>query len=679
MVPISRNDEPVIGLSKETKKRIQRTEHDRNHRHAITEYSQEPRCRDANPPPKIEVCKLPLQKRSDSATTKSTTPAFPALEMAKQKPTQGLKIGKKNQKMSTASGPMDVSCRRSVLLSRRLLHQCRFLLAELDAFYNALRKRLRKHQQQQHLVEMRLLRSNVMSELKSLERLSCEAEALAASQATEESSTNPATGQDDGEKDYEADREREEEEEGAGNEAERRILHALRSSNLPFYVAVWTIAKERCHGVVAFSKRFYWEAAPRRQPVSDASDGRDSDTSKNSTASPAKDARKSVSVDIICDGGEEWVKVSTITETRLLFEMAEKGWERDEDGETDDEIGKGSVDTRAGRPILLGSDSESLDDDGEIGLIKLAADMTKAARVTRVRYRHPRIRIVLPKVVEGKYAEIDDILNEMRRFGVTVECGISIPDVFNEEFNGNRDPASVTADDLPLETLLPEPSSKFTKTLNVDCTLLLALVSDLSHNSNLTPSPSHHRAIIRQIEIEQEQPLVPTELWPAVENHPLVCTKEAIKRMKEIVDTIGTETEKKRTAVIFGDPPFDGMDGKELRQQFQQLTDYQVPDTWMLPIKVVDAKAEIDQAWQRKALPDVAHKLEEVLTDINRSVFFYGWVKDVTTITSNRTVVKQIETIIEGNRNGDDELRGPPVWVCETARSLIGKEKNRKP
>lgn len=149
--------------------------------------------------------------------------------------------------------------------------------------------------------------------------------------------------------------------------------------------------------------------------------------------------------------------------------------------------------------------------------------------------------------------------------------------------------------------------------------------------------------------------------------------------MKEIVDTIGTETEKKRTAVIFGDPPFDGMDGKELRQQFQQLTDYQVPDTWMLPIKVVDAKAEIDQAWQRKALPDVAHKLEEVLTDINRSVFFYGWVKDVTTITSNRTVVKQIETIIEGNRNGDDELRGPPVWVCETARSLIGKEKNRKP
>ncbi|KAL1976575.1 hypothetical protein VTN31DRAFT_2857 [Thermomyces dupontii] len=587
--------------------------------------------------------------------------------------------------MSSASPSVNVSCRRSIRLSRRLLHQCRLLLAELDAFYNTLRKRLRRHQQQQHLVEMRLLRSNVISELRSLERLSSEAEALAASQAATDNNnynhtvTNPATDDDDGgEKDYEARNEMEEEEE-VGDEAERRILHALRSSNLPFYVAVWTIAKERCHGVVAFSKRFYWEAAPQRGHVPDAGDGRDPNSSKQSTVSSSKDTRKSVSVDIVCDGGEEWVKVSTITETRLLFEMAEKGWERDEEGDTDGEIGKGSVDMRAGRPILPNSDSNSLDDDDEIGLIKLAADMTKAARATRVRYRHPRIRIVLPKVVQGKYAEIDSILNEMRRFGVTVECGIPIPDVFNDEFDGNRDPASVAADDLPLETLLPRPSSKFTESLNVDCTLLLALVSDLSHNSNLTPSPSHHRAIIRQIEIEEEQPLVPTELWPAVENHPLVCTKEAIKRMKEIVHIIGTETEKKRTAIIFGDPPFDAMDRKELLRQFQQLTDYQVPETWMLPIKVVDAKAEIDQALQRNALPDIAHKLEEVLTDINRSVFFYGWVKDITTITSNRTVAKQIETMIEENRNGDDHLRGPPVWVCETARSLIGKEKNRKP
>jgi hypothetical protein len=77
-------------------------------------------------------------------------------------------------------------------------------------------------------------------------------------------------------------------------------------------------------------------------------------------------------------------------------------------------------------------------------------------------------------------------------------------------------------------------------------------------------------------------------------------------------------------------------------------------------------------------LAPVSRKVAKILSDINYSVFMYGWSTAVTTISSNRTVVKQIETTIEEHRNGDERLEGPPVWVCDTARSLAGKDKDRK-
>lgn len=77
-------------------------------------------------------------------------------------------------------------------------------------------------------------------------------------------------------------------------------------------------------------------------------------------------------------------------------------------------------------------------------------------------------------------------------------------------------------------------------------------------------------------------------------------------------------------------------------------------------------------------LAPVSRKVATILSDINYSVFMYGWSTGVTTISSNRTVVKQIEATIEDHRNGDEGLEGPLVWVCDTARSLAGKDKDRK-
>ncbi|KAE8363699.1 hypothetical protein BDV27DRAFT_4344 [Aspergillus caelatus] len=505
-----------------------------------------------------------------------------------------------------------------------LVERCRDLIGELDAF----RALLKKTQRNPQLVEVRSLRSNVVSELRTLEKVSVQIRARADAAA--------------------ADGEEEEEE-----EIEPRLMHALRSSNLPFYETVWNIARRSCTGLVAFGKRFYWDG-----------EGVAEDEGKKR---PNKDKRKSAFVDIVADDGEEWVKVSTISETRLLFEMAKKGWEADSDAESGEEE----------RTVLRNFDDGGSDDEDEdeIELVKLASDMRKAANHTRVRYRHPRLRLVIPKIEEGESREIDDLLKVLRNYDIMVECGEG---ALSSRVGDNDDNVPSATAEGHLHHLLPTPFKSFTSTLNVDCTLLLALVSDVSHFKNIEPSPEYHKAIIRQLEFERERPLLATELWPAMEGHDLVCTDEATRRMREIVNTIGTDTEKRRTEILFGDTPFESQGTKSVIQGFQELSDYEIPPQLKMPVKTVKAKSLIDSAIEQGKLPPVFHKVAEILSNINHSVFFYGWVTGMTTISSNRTVVKQIETIIEQHRNGDEDLEGPQVWVCDTARSLIGKEKGRK-
>ncbi|KAL4890255.1 hypothetical protein BDV59DRAFT_195179 [Aspergillus ambiguus] len=505
-------------------------------------------------------------------------------------------------------------------LATSLVTRCRTLIAEIKAFQSLLAETQRNPQ----VVEVRSLLSNAVSELRTLEKLADKIHSSASAEADND--------------------------DGPPDDNWQRLTHALRSSNLPFYEAVWTIAKRTCTGLVAFGKRFYWDGG---------SDGWDEGKKR-----PNKDKQKSVFVDIVADDGEEWVKVSTVSETRLLFEMAEKGWEGHSEGGSEEEeriVLRNYDDDRS-------FDSEDEDDD-EVELVKLAIDMRKTANNTRIRYRHPRLRFVIPKIEEGKNQDIDDLFEVIRGYGITVECGEAVSSIIApSDYNVQEE----------LRRLLPKPFKRFTPTLNVDCTLLLAMASDLSHFKDLTPTPDLHKAIVRQLEIERERPLLTKELWPAMVGYELICTGEAAKRMREIVDVIGTEAEKTRMKILMGDAPFNGLDRESVIRKFQELSDYQIPSQWKIPIKTVDSRAIIDAARSRGALPPVSERVTEILSDINYSVFMYGWATNTMTISSNRTVVKHIENIVEKHRDGDENLEGPLIWVCDTARSLIGKEKGRK-
>jgi len=425
---------------------------------------------------------------------------------------------------------------------------------------------------------------------------------------------------------------------------EGRINHTLRSSNLPFYETIWSTAKEST-GVIAFSKRFYWNPPPRAVKSVDG------------VQPPKPTFRKpkqySALVDIVAQNGSEWIKVSTVTETRLLFELAKQGWERASnhgDSNSDSEDNSRNE-----------ADKDSSDD--VISILKTAEDMARASRATRVRYKHPTVRFVLPKITPGRVARIDDLLADIRATGAQLDLA-SIP----------NEPAPSVALEIAFARLAVDEFAHFTPTLNVDCTLLLALVSDLTHAS-VPIQPFFHRAVRRQIEAEAELNLLPATLYPAMGARTLVCTLEAAVRMREIVKVIGTPSERERTDLLLLDDQKGEQDltREERLSRMQSLSEYPVATHWQLPIRVVDKDSATAE------LPSIAAKVEGVLTPINQSVFLYGWRSGFTTITSNRTVARQIEACIEENRGpGDGDVIGPDVWLCGVSRSLVGKEKGRR-
>ena len=521
-----------------------------------------------------------------------------------------------------------------------LLIQCHRLLKELELFQEFLVERKREH-----TVELRQFRSSIISELKSLQRVRRSPTARM-NRRTMLTSQQLA---------------------GADPNAERTI-HTLRSSNLPFYTAIWTAAKS-CKGLVLFNKRFYWDP-PRTR-----------------AAQNARPRKRCALVDIVAEDGEEWVKVSTITESRLLFERAKAGWEghgssSDTEGE-DEDGGKVVANGFSGLDITekMEEDGDASDeDDDRVELLKIADDLRRAAGNVRIRYRHPKVRFILPKIVEGRIEAIDEILREIRATGAKVQCAnhknsrsTPITNGVSPYDHGNLPaPTANSTDSLEqiFSRLLVDPLAHLTAALNIDCTILLALISDLSHSA-LEPSPTLHRAIRRQIDIESKEQLLPTSLWPAMVGRDLVCTEIAAQRMREIVDQIGTSSEKTRAALMLGEcEAGKGKSPEELTSGFAETSDYQVPADWRLPIRVVKGEYDISQ------LPTVARRVEAELTEINKSVFLYGWVSGWTTVSSNRTVARTIEGIIEAE--GEDGDVGPSVWLCGTARSLVGKEKGRK-
>jgi hypothetical protein len=407
---------------------------------------------------------------------------------------------------------------------------------------------------------------------------------------------------------------------------EEKARHFIVSSNLLYYEALWNAAK-RSTGLQAFRKYFYWDKKKRNT------------TKHKGSASKGK---TNALVDIVADEGSQWLRVSTLSEKRLLFDLAKLGWMNDSDSDDD----------------MPDAGSDESDDEDQVDVVRSARDLARAARANPIRGRPPKVHFILPRLVAGKTKEIDAILHKIRATGAVVHCSNDIPPT----------PALETV----LPNLLIDRSRALSDTLNIDCTILLALVSDISHRPCpiLDWYPGEVRA---QIKEEAEEMLLPTHLYPAIEAHSMVTTAEAAEQMDVIVQTLATDDEKVRADILLGQGEHEGKSREELVQAWSLLSDHQSPPGFNLPIRVVPSN--IDSSIHK--LPDVANKLAIELGALNKAIFLYGWAQGLTTLSANRGRARQIETIINEVGLKEDE-EGPHIWLCGESRSLIAKHGRRK-
>ncbi|EXJ84473.1 hypothetical protein A1O3_05141 [Capronia epimyces CBS 606.96] len=547
-----------------------------------------------------------------------------------------------------------LSCEKSVAVNRVigsadlldcLQRRALTLLDELEAYHACLRSRNIFQE-----VELRVFKRGVESEVKSLERIK---------------QTVAFSGGDGHNPDHLRARE---------DEATPQ-LHALRSSNLPFYEAVWGIAKSS-QGVTALSKRIY--ARPKGRITQDME--HNNQAQNNEPLEIKRLAKKGVLVDVIAENGLEWIKISTVTERRLLFEMAKEGWESytnssDEDGMDDNDIGE------AGRI-------------GKLELVRVAEDLRLASHGVRVQFQHPHIRFVLPNVREGVLPDVDAFIADLRATGAVVQCGMT------------AQPRENMKVDIDFDRLLPAPVTPYlTDTINIDCTILLALISDISHlpRQHLTrifADNTYNKAILRQINTEELSPLVPTEIYPILSGRSLECTAQAALRMREIAQCMGTSSERIRADLILGEGVYKGQSASKLRQAWSEHTTHAVPSEIRFPIKIVDFNAQellssssriLSRSEDSGLFPSsIADRATQIMgmSPINVSVFLYGWARRIVTLTSNRVaatgLLRTINEILDQSEHdeldgdgADTSFIGPQIYICKTARSLLGKVRSK--
>jgi hypothetical protein len=408
---------------------------------------------------------------------------------------------------------------------------------------------------------------------------------------------------------------------------EEKARHFIVSSNLLYYEALWSAAK-RATSLQAFRKYFYWDKKARN-------------TTKGKGG--ASKGKTNALADIVADEGGEWLRVSTLSEKRLLFDLAKLGWMNDSDSDED-------------MPDVREDDDD--DDEDQVDIVKNARQLARAARANPIRGKPPKVRFVLTRIVAGKTKEIDNILQKIRATGATVQCANDIP------------PTPSLEEVLP--SLLIDRSRALSHTLNIDCTILLALISDISHHECpiLDWYPGEVRA---QIQEESEENLLPTHLYPAIGSHPMVTTQEAAEQMNLIVQTLATDAEKVRADLLLAQGDYATKTREKLVADWAALSNHTLPGDFQLPIRV--ASSNMDAIVSR--LPSVAARLSNELGTLNRAIFLYGWSEGLTTLSANRGRARQIETVL--NEHGlEDSEEGPHIWLCGESRSLIAKHGRRK-
>lgn len=339
------------------------------------------------------------------------------------------------------------------------------------------------------------------------------------------------------------------------------------------------------------------------------------------------------------------IKLSLITPRRLLFDIAKAGWE-DGVSSSDEEDTPPPSSTA---PLATST----------LALTKLASTLLLAASQQRVQYLNPTVYFLLPNLPPPSDAEpeVKAFVDELTALGIHVQCGPPTSDG-NSVFAPRTIPELVTSLSSPLHRRV----TSVTDPINLDTTILLAIISDVSNCTSVEVEHHIHPAIANQLEFEKTEPMLTTHLWPVMEGRDLVCTEVAAKRFWEIVKTMASAKEAERAELLM-----NRTESGDNLKRFAELCMHPLPEKGLhLPVYVLEEDSLEDSK------EEVMKRVGAKLSAVNRGAFMGGWKAGLTTVTSNRAVAKIIASQVH-----DNEV-GPDLYVVESARSLVGKAKKIK-
>ncbi|KAK4098984.1 hypothetical protein N658DRAFT_202678 [Parathielavia hyrcaniae] len=418
----------------------------------------------------------------------------------------------------------------------------------------------------------------------------------------------------------------------------------------------WAVVK-KCRGLVAVNKDF--PRSPRMPVAAEAGWLAYKDQ-------PFQE--RPVAIDAVVDSGATWVKFLSISSKTLEYQVVAEGWASDPEDEGDG------------------------DADGGLGQTEFADTVSKIILAARWNHCH-RLHLILPGLHEGKSELVDKMIQYIQRkiggldVAVNVSCAGS--PFLTEAVPPLDDAIAALVQDR--DPLVGDDCGRLTETLNLDPSVLVALVTDLHHGPVPLQPESQQQIITKSIlehetdnnELVPRQDILSAVLYPALRGRKLVCTHLAAAYFRKLIGAISTHSEEARAALVLPPPEASSDDDPPspdtLRQTLQQWSTVPVPPDLHLPVQIAPDihLADIPPLIASNTLPPMAHNIARNLSPLNRSVYCYGWAHRVTTVTGHRGIERQLRLSLARHwTRGDDQDETPPdIWHRHLGGYLIHRDK----
>ena len=184
------------------------------------------------------------------------------------------------------------------------------------------------------------------------------------------------------------------------------------------------------------------------------------------------------------------------------------------------------------------------------------------------------------------------------------------------------------------------------KRISLDITTLLSIVADVC---NMPPHSIQYDkdtcAQVDQTEWEARAPTLPRTIFPYLETaDELITSPSVLAKMNKLLETIGSDTEKQRAAILFGSAT--AVTNESLTEQYNHLTIYPIPPGIPLPIKIIPVPADFVSPLSDEDL----EKLSVEAAEVYNLALSIPEGSDVA--TANKQLAKMVRTYYFVERNG---------------------------